>query len=182
MLFDLKQYRQTLKPLWELKRWRNAHQVHRNKGFIERFWPIIALMTIFAFKGCNSPAWAYTHILTYNGLYHKEAISYYTDNQYVNAIFWAEGGYNAKYLYGIRSVKYANKEQARRICLQTIQNNQRRFKNYGFRKYSSYLQFLASRYCPTKSRNLSKSEIKLNRYWQSNVLWYLKHPKEINNG
>jgi len=103
----------------------------------------------------------------------------YTNNQYVNAIFWAEGGYNAKFLYGIRSISYENAKQARHICLTTIKNNRKRFKIYGYRQYPQFIQFLASRYCPTTSRNLTKSEKRLNGNWERNVEFYLKYPKKV---
>ena len=88
----------------------------------------------------------------------------YSDNELVNAIYRAEGGAKAQYLYGIRSVKYKDTQEARQICLNTIRNNRKRFANQT--KYKDYLEFLASRYCPVSAH-------KLNQYWLSNVQYFL---------
>lgn len=98
----------------------------------------------------------------------------YTDYQIVNAIYKAEGGENATYLYGIRSVKYSTPQEARRICYNTVRNNRRRYAEYGYKDYGSYLEFLASRYAPTKGSNLSKAEHRLNKNWLKNVRYFLE--------
>ena len=101
----------------------------------------------------------------------------YTNIQYVNAIYKAEGGIHARYAYGIRSVHYRGIKEAREICLRTIKHKrrgwQREVKLHGFTHYSSFTQYLASKYCPTKSRNLTASEARLNKYWIKNVEYYL---------
>jgi hypothetical protein len=96
----------------------------------------------------------------------------YTYDQLADAIYRAEGGAKATYLYGIRSVSYDSPAEARRICLNTIRNNVKRFKNYGYKDYPNYLEFLASRYCPTTG-DLSNAEKKLNKYWLKNVKYFL---------
>jgi hypothetical protein len=100
----------------------------------------------------------------------KVGLNDFTDNQFVNAIYMAEGGGNATYAYGIRSIHYKTQEQARRICLQTVRNNRRRFTNYGYKHYPSFIIFLQSRYCPDIQRNPHQGES-----WAKNVAWYLKH-------
>ena len=92
----------------------------------------------------------------------------YTDEQLANAIFKAEGGYKARYLYGIVSVKYSNEAEARRICLNTIRNNRARFENQ--EKFDDYLEFLASRYCPIGADNDPRG---LNVNWLKNVRYFL---------
>lgn len=77
----------------------------------------------------------------------------YSDDQIVQAIFYAEGGSRAQYLYGIRSVRYANAQEARRICANTVRNNRARYARYGHRTHRTYLEFLASRYCPVGANN-----------------------------
>jgi len=89
-------------------------------------------------------------------------------NALADAIFKAEGGYRAEYLYGIRSVKYKDESDARRICLNTINNNKKRFLKQD--KYKDYLEFLASRYCPVNCDNDRGS----NRFWLKNVRYFLK--------
>lgn len=98
----------------------------------------------------------------------------YTDEQYVNAIYKAEGGSHAQYAYGIRSTSYKDRENARAICLRTVKHNRVRFQKYGYRTYPRFIEFLASRYCPTSGRSLSKSEKRLNQYWIKNVMFFLR--------
>lgn len=86
-----------------------------------------------------------------------------------DAIFMAEGGYKATYLYGIRSVKYDTEEEARRICMNTIINNKKRYADYGYKEYDTYIEFLASRYCPIGADNDPKG---LNVHWIKNVRFY----------
>lgn len=93
--------------------------------------------------------------------------SSWTDEQIVDSIFIIEGGYKATYLYGIRSVPYKNEDEARKICFNTVRNNRKRYKDYGYKKYDTYLEFLAQRYCPITAENDPKG---LNRYWLKNLL------------
>ena len=97
----------------------------------------------------------------------------YTDEEIANSIFKAEGGENATYLYGIRSVPYKDKAEARQICLNTIRNNRIRFKKQT--KYTDYLEFLASRYAPTQGKDLTKQEKAVNIYWLKNVKFFLQN-------
>ncbi len=88
----------------------------------------------------------------------------YTDNQICEAIGKAEN--SVKYPYGIKSIDtHGDKDYARKICLNTIGNNRKRFANQT--KYKDYIEFLGSRYCPPKAH-------KLNRNWVKNVKFYLK--------
>ena len=97
----------------------------------------------------------------------------YSDEQIVNAIFQAEGGYKAQYLYGIRSVSYKDEAEARRICFNTVRNNRKRYADYGYKKYATYLEFLASRYCPVGCDN----DRGTNKYWLKNVRYFLVRAK-----
>lgn len=106
--------------------------------------------------------------------YAEEVIDGYSISQYVKAIYKAEGGKRAKYAYGIRSVPYKDVSEAKRICYNTVRNNIKRYKAYGYRKHPRFIQFLGSRYCPTKGANLTGSEKRLNIYWQGNVMKFLK--------
>jgi hypothetical protein len=92
----------------------------------------------------------------------------YTDTQIVNAIYKAEGGAKATYAYGIRSVKYSTVAEARRICFNTVRNNRKRFAKQS--KYTDFLEFLASRYCPVGCDN----DRGTNKYWVKNVRYFLK--------
>lgn len=95
----------------------------------------------------------------------------WTDEEIVSAIYLAEGGKNAQYPYGIRSVRCNGESQCRRIAMRTVANNRIRFAKQN--RYKDYISFLGSRYCPTKGR-LSRAEKKVNKHWVKNVLFYLK--------
>ena len=94
-----------------------------------------------------------------------------------DAIFKAEGGMKATYYYGIRSVKYDDLADARRICINTIRNNRVRYAKWGYKTHDTYLSFLQSRYCPTTGK-LSSAERRLNGNWLRLVKYFL-HKKEV---
>ena len=96
------------------------------------------------------------------------------DIRLCNAIYKAEGGSSATYLYGIRSVRYGSEQEARRICLNTIRNNHKRYADYGHKKHDTYLEFLASRYCPLNAKN---DPTGLNKNWIKNVRYFYKGEK-----
>jgi len=87
----------------------------------------------------------------------------YTNDQIADAIYQAEN--SVKFPYGIKSINtHGNKEYARRICLNTIRNNRKRFSNQT--KYKDYIEFLGSRFCPPTAH-------KLNVNWVRNVRYFL---------
>jgi len=71
----------------------------------------------------------------------------YTHDQLADAIYHAEGGAKAKKPYGILSVKCDGEQECRRVCINTIRNNERRYKEYGYKDYPDYISFLASQGC-----------------------------------
>jgi hypothetical protein len=92
-----------------------------------------------------------------------------TNEAIVNAIYRIEGGDNAQYAYGIRSIPYKDKTEARRICYNTVRNNRKRYAKAVEKGYKGdYLSYLASRYCPTSGR-LSRAELRLNGNWLRNL-------------
>ena len=95
----------------------------------------------------------------------------YTDVQIADAIYLAEGGAKAKVPYGILSVKVKDEAEARQVCLNTIRNNRKRYADYGHKQYATYLEFLASRYCPIGAGNDPKG---LNQNWLKNVKYFLE--------
>lgn len=99
------------------------------------------------------------------------SIEGYTVKQWVNAIFLAEGGENAQYQYGIRSIKCSTKESCREICFNTVKNNFRRWKNSTDKGNYTFLQYLSRRYAPEGVRNDPKG---LNYNWQANVNHFLR--------
>jgi hypothetical protein len=120
------------------------------------FWAVITITIVLAvIIACvvNAEAW--------------------TDEQIVNAIYRAEDGAKAKVPYGILSVKVANAAEARRVCLNTVRNNRKRYADYGYKQYSDFLSFLASRYCPVGCDNDNGT----NRFWLKNVRYFLAREK-----
>ena len=102
----------------------------------------------------------------------------YMDDEIADAIFKAEGGEKAEFLYGIRSVSYKDEADARRICLNTIRDNRKRYTEYGHKEYPTFLEFLASRYAPTRGKGVSEYEKKVNKNWIHNVRFFLKKDRE----
>ena len=78
-----------------------------------------------------------------------------------DAIYRVEGGAKAKVPYGILSIPVKNEAHARRICLNTIRNNHKRWIAAG--KPGDYLDFLADRYCPPSADPVG------NRNWKKNI-------------
>ena len=74
------------------------------------------------------------------------AVRDYQDGHLCDAIFAAEGGLKAKYLYGITSVPYSNIKDARQICMNTIRNQRTRHRKH--KCGLTYIECLAKRYCP----------------------------------
>lgn len=101
---------------------------------------------------------------TCNAMTEKQA------NTIANILFYIEGGYKTKYLYGIRSISIKGETlvereiYARRICLTTILKNYERWSKAG--KKEDYLEFLQQRYCPISDRADTKG---LNKNWSRNL-------------
>jgi len=92
----------------------------------------------------------------------------YTDVQIVDAIYRAEGGKKAQFPYGIRSIKCEGEAECRQICLNTVRNNRKRFAKQT--KYTDFIAFLGSRYCPVGAENDPHG---LNNHWVKNVRYFL---------
>lgn len=88
----------------------------------------------------------------------------FSDEQIVNAIFKAEGGYRATYLYGIRSIPYKDEAEARQICLNSVRNGRARWLKAG--KPCDLIIHIGLRYCPPTAH-------KLNSNWVKNVKYFL---------
>jgi len=113
-------------------------------------------------------AYVLSVILFISFIFIDSSIYAFTDSELADAIFKAEGGYKAQYLYGIRSVSYKTEVEARKICLNTIRNNKKRFLQQT--EYKDYLDFFSSRYCPVGCDN----DRGTNRYWLKNVKYFLR--------
>jgi len=87
-----------------------------------------------------------------------------TAEKIADAIYKVEGGKKAKVPYGILSVKVKSEEDARRICLNTIKNNWKRWEKAG--SQGKYFEFLGNRYASLGADNDPKS---LNKNWVKNI-------------
>lgn len=83
-----------------------------------------------------------------------------------DAIWRVEGGAKARVPYGILSVPVRDAAEARRVCLNTIRNNHRRWTEAGHP--GDYIDFLADRYCPPSVDPAG------NRNWKRNLRQILK--------
>ena len=87
-------------------------------------------------------------------------------NSLADAIYLAEGAENARKPFGILSVPCHGYGECRQICINTIRNNIRRYADYGYADYPTYLDFLANRYAPIGAGN---DPTNLNINWLKNV-------------
>ncbi|GAI54128.1 unnamed protein product [marine sediment metagenome] len=101
-------------------------------------------------------------LMLWLGVCFGEEIDY---DKMVRAIFQAEGGYKATYLYGIKSVDYKYEHEARQICYNSVRNNHRRWIKAG--KPKDFISFMGDRYCPPTIH-------KLNKNWVKNVTYFYK--------
>ena len=86
------------------------------------------------------------------------------NNKIADAIRLAEN--SKKFPYGIKSIDtHGDEVYARKICLNTIRNNKKRFLKQT--KYTDFIEFLGSRFCPPSAHSLNKN-------WVSNVRYFLK--------
>ena len=60
------------------------------------------------------------------------------DEQIVNAIYLAEGAEKAVKPFGILSVPCEGYDECRQICLNTVRNNRKRYKDYGYKQYDTF--------------------------------------------
>lgn len=95
----------------------------------------------------------------------------YTDEEIADAIYFEEGGVKAIKPFGILSVKCEGYEDCRQVCLNTIKNNRKRYADYGYKQYNTFLEFLWHRYAPPEAHPLNKN-------WLKNVRYFLKRITE----
>jgi hypothetical protein len=101
-----------------------------------------------------SPAWANS----------PTALENIPTNTIVDAIYVAEGGKKTKHPFGILSVKCSGYGECRKICINTVNNNKRRYGNYTGKM--DFIEFLGNRYCPVGAGNDPQG---LNKNWVKNV-------------
>lgn len=83
-------------------------------------------------------------------------------NKIADAIYKVEGGNQTKYPYGIKSINtHGDKILARKICLNTIKNNYKRWQINNLNK--NFLDYLADVYCPYSVDRIG------NQNWKKNI-------------
>ena len=85
-------------------------------------------------------------------------------NSVVDAIYLAEGGDKTNHPYGVISVKVKNKEEARRVCYNSVVHRLNDWRSEG--SNGDFIVYLGSFYCPPSAHNL-------NKYWVKNVKFFL---------
>lgn len=79
-----------------------------------------------------------------------------------NKIYRIEGGRKTKYPYGIKSINTrGDAALARKICINTIKNNQIRWLREKSNKH--FLDYLADKYCPPTADPIG------NKNWKKNI-------------
>ena len=84
------------------------------------------------------------------------------------AIYRAEGGAKAKVPFGILSIKVKDYAEAKRVCINTVKANHKRWVAAG--KPGDHITFLARQYCPPSTDPIG------NRNWRANIKSILKQP------
>ena len=97
----------------------------------------------------------------------------YSNNQIVNAIYWAEGGKSTSHPYGI--LAHYEHTTPRQACINTIKHVRRDFKGENWLGLD-FVEFLASRYAPIGASNDPSN---LNVNWVKNVKSLLLMGKDI---
>ena len=90
----------------------------------------------------------------------------YNNDKLADAIYLAEGGNKTRFFYGIKSINtHGDKVYARKICINTINNNYRRWVKAGSK--GDFTDFLGAVYCPPKAHPLNKN-------WTRNVRYFMR--------
>ena len=87
-------------------------------------------------------------------------------NSIVDAIWHIEGGSKTKYPFGIMSVKCAGYDECRKVSMNTVRNNWKRWQKAG--RPGEYLDFLANKYCPIEHDPVG------NANWKKNIRKVMK--------
>ena len=94
----------------------------------------------------------------------------YTKEEICSAIYIIEGKEKARQPFGIETIECKTFKRCRQICWNTVENNRKRYADYGYKKFNTYLKFLASRYCPLSCDGCKN--------WLSNLLFYLNKKRK----
>ena len=95
----------------------------------------------------------------------------YSHDEITEAIGKAEN--SVRYPYGIKSIDTnGDVAYARRICMNSVRNNERRWINAG--RPGCFIEFMSRRFCPIGAPD---DPTGLNKHWSSNVKYFLTRNK-----
>lgn len=87
-------------------------------------------------------------------------------NTFADIVYRIEGGKKAKKPYGILSIPVKDEQSARKVCINSIKNNYKRWTTAG--RTNCFIDFFVNRWCP------SSSDFSGNKNWKSNAHKILK--------
>lgn len=87
-------------------------------------------------------------------------------NRFADVIYKIEGGDRARKPYGVLSVKVNSKDEARRVTINSIRNNWKRWHKAG--KPGDFITFMARRWCPPSADPVG------HRNWVKNAKFYME--------
>ena len=89
-----------------------------------------------------------------------------TDTILCQAIFKAEGGYEANQLFGINPtyVTCNSYDECEQVCLNTVNSKRKEYYQLKNKGGLTFLEYLSKRYCPENSE-----------VWLKNVKWFLNN-------
>jgi hypothetical protein len=87
-------------------------------------------------------------------------------NKFADTIYRIEGGKKARKPYGVLSIPVNSEAEARRITINSIRNNWKRWHKAG--KPDTFINFFANRWCPASSDPVG------NKNWKKNAKFYME--------
>lgn len=135
------------------------NRIRRDKEAEENFDKVIRILLIGAILGII--LWISTGCSMASTIVKQEFVAGFSLDRWADSIRITEGDKN----YGIKSVRFKDSIEARKICKNTVRNNFKRFVASGGSRsdLKGYIDFLADRYCP-KSADLTG-----NINWKANM-------------
>lgn len=107
----------------------------------------------------------------------RNGIRYKSDDWYLLlAIRLSENGRPGRE-FGIMNPKANNLDKQAGWCAATIMNHHKRTNTTAVDH--SFIHSLGNRYCPTKGKNLTNDEKRLNKYWIKNVTFNYRRLKNV---
>lgn len=178
-LFDLKQYRKVLYPVWKLKKMREGSTEQIDTMQPVPLWArigqaVIVMGAIVVFcilcQGCEITVQAYEPIMpriTNMYIPNCTPLIHHTCSELADAIYTAEGGSHTRHPYGI--LMHYRHTTPRMACINTIHHQIMNWLNTD--QSEPFLAYLARHYAPIGASNDPNN---LNINWIYNVQYWLR--------